>query len=81
MSISSDGNFMPCNYIQVSLGNVRDRSLKEMRSDLLQSKWFDREYDHCILGENKVFLDEVVLRYKDQAKPLDAYDVFDIKRK
>ncbi len=81
MSISADGNFMPCNYIQATLGNIQDRTLKEMREDLLQSEWFNKEYNYCILGECDRFIDEVVLKYKDCAKPLDAYEVFGLKRK
>lgn len=81
MSISSDGNFMPCNYIQASLGNVKDRSLREMREDLLQSKWFNQEYNCCILGECEEFIEDVVMKYKDVEKPLNAYEVFGLERK
>ncbi len=81
MSISADGNCMPCNYIQATLGNIRERTLKEMREDLLQSEWFNKEHDYCILGECDRFIEEIVLKYKDCEKPLDAYEVFGLKRK
>lgn len=67
---------MPCNFIQATLGNIRDKSLKDMRNDLLKSDWFCREYPYCILGESDQYFKEVVEKYKDFEKPLNAYEVF-----
>lgn len=79
MSISADGNFLPCNFLQASLGNIKDRSLKEMREDLLKSKWFSEEHAYCLMGECKQFFDEFVYPNKDKKKPLDAYKLFCLK--
>lgn len=76
MAITVDGNFMPCNFIQATLGNIKDKSLKEMREDLLRSEWFHKEYPYCILGESDKYFEEVVDKYKDVDKPLNAYEVF-----
>lgn len=81
MAITVDGNFMPCNFIQATLGNIRDRSLREMREDLLRSDWFNEEYPYCILGESKKFFDEIVFPNRNKEKPLDAYKVFGLTRK
>lgn len=78
MAITVDGNFMPCNFIQATLGNIKDKSLKEMRNDLLKSKWFCEEYPYCILGECDKYFEEVVEKYKEIDKPLDAYEVFSL---
>ena len=78
MAITVDGNFMPCNFIQATLGNIKDKSLTEMRNDLLKSKWFCEEYSYCILGECDKYFEEIVVRYKDESKPLDAYSVFNL---
>lgn len=78
MAITADGNFMPCNFIQATLGNIKDRSLKEMRGDLLKSEWFCKEYPYCILGECDKYFHEIVEKYKDVEKPLDAYEVFNL---
>ena len=80
MAITVDGNFMPCNFIQATLGNIRERTLKEMREDLLQSKWFNREYPFCILGESEEYFESIVLKYKEKEKPLDAYEVFGLTK-
>lgn len=76
MAITVDGNFMPCNFIQATLGNIKDKSLKEMRDDLLRSKWFCEEYPYCILGEDDKYFEEIVAKYKNVEKPLDAYKIF-----
>ncbi len=78
MAITVDGNFMPCNFIQATLGNIKEKSLREMRNDLLKSKWFCEIYPYCILGESKQYFEEIVARYKDIKKPLDAYKVFNL---
>lgn len=78
MAITADGNFLPCNFIQASLGNIRDKSLKEMRADLLKSAWFSEKHAHCILGENEKYFEEIVMKYKDCDKPLNAYEVFNL---
>lgn len=76
MAITVDGNFMPCNFIQATLGNIKDKSLREMRNALLKSKWFYEEYPYCILGECDKYFGEIVEKYKDSDKPLNAYEVF-----
>jgi len=80
MAITADGNFMPCNFIQATLGNIKDRSLREMRDDLLKSKWFSEEYPYCILGESDKFFKEIVAKYMDSPKPLDAYEIFNLNK-
>lgn len=76
MAITVDGNFMPCNFIQATLGNIKDKSLRQMRDDLLKSEWFCKEYPYCILGEDDKYFEEIVAKYKDEEKPLDAYKIF-----
>lgn len=80
MAITVDGNFMPCNFIQATLGNIKNKSLKKMRDDLLKSDWFSKEYSHCILGENEKYFEEIVQKYKHVKKPLDAYEIFSLPR-
>lgn len=78
MAITADGNFMPCNFIQATLGNIKNKTLKEMRNDLLTSEWFYKEYSYCILGECNKYFEQIVKKYKDDKKPLDAYKVFNL---
>lgn len=81
MAIASDGNFLPCNFLQFTLGNIRDRSVKEMRRDLLNSEWFNGKHPICLCGEDEKFIDEFIMPYVGQPKPLDAYAVFNLTRR
>lgn len=78
MSLSADGELLPCNFLQYSLGNIRDRRVADMRAAILQSPWFDGNRPNCIIGEDPVFIDEFVDPYLDAPKPLDAYEVFNV---
>lgn len=79
MAISADGQFLPCNFCQFSLGHIRDRSLAEMREDLMQAPWFRGSHPRCLLGEDLEFVDRYVVPFVDRPKPLDAYELFDLQ--
>ena len=81
MAISSDGNFLPCNFLQFTLGKVGDKSLADMRQDLLASPWFDGSHPNCICGEDDEFIDTFIVPHKGQTKPLNAYEVFGLEAK
>lgn len=75
MGISTDGNFLPCNFLQFSLGNIKDKSIKEMRNAILKSEWFNGKAN-CLCGENAEFIDTFITPYINDSKPLDAYKIF-----
>ena len=76
MSLSADGELLPCNFLQFSLGNVCDYSVESMRAAILQSPWFDGAHPNCIIGEDRDFLRQFVEPHLERPKPLDAYSVF-----
>jgi MoaA/NifB/PqqE/SkfB family radical SAM enzyme len=78
MSISANGELLSCNFLQFSLGNVRDGSIAQKRRDLLTCSWFDNSHRTCICGEDDEFIDRFIVPFKEEAKPLDAYSVFDL---
>jgi len=79
MSLSTDGQLLPCNFLQFSLGNVRDRSIKDMRDAVLGNKWFNGKHPDCLIGENQEFIDTFVVPNVGRPKPLDAWKLFDLK--
>ncbi|MFH1593948.1 MAG: radical SAM protein [Candidatus Omnitrophota bacterium] len=79
MALSADGHFLPCNFMQFTLGNIRDKTLGEMRESLLSSAWFNGEYPSCLCGESKEFIDTYIMPNVDRPKPLDAYNIFNLK--
>jgi len=80
LDITVDGNLLPCVYVQCTLGNIRDRSIKEMRDDLLKSPWFDGKHKKCLTGQNLEFIKKYNIPYLDTVKPMDAYKIFGLRR-
>jgi len=79
IGLSADGQLLPCNFLQLSLGNIRDRTITEMRKALLTSSWFNGKHSKCLCGEDQEFINTFVMPYVDQPKPLDAYSVFNLE--
>lgn len=79
LAISSDGNLMPCNFLQFSLGKINEKSIRKMRDDLLTSRWFSEEYPVCLCGEDIHFIDTYITPYVNERKPLDAYKCFNLQ--
>ncbi len=79
MAIASNGEFLPCNFLQFSLGNIKDESIKEMRDTLLTNKWFNKKYRHCLVGENEDFINSYVMPYVGKQKPLNANKIFKLE--
>lgn len=79
MAIASNGDILPCNFLQYSLGNISNISITEARNNLLKNAWFNKMYPYCILGENEEFIKKYVTPYINLSKPLDAYKIFNLK--
>lgn len=76
LGLTVDGNLLPCNFMQFTMGNIRDHSIKEMRDKFLNNYWFTNEQRVCLLGENRKFIEEFVTPYVGEKKPLDATKLF-----
>lgn len=71
MGISVNGEVLPCNFLQFTLGNIKDHSFKELRDKLLQrTKWFNGKIPCCLCGEHQDFIQEFILPYTATKKPL-----------
>lgn len=79
IGLTAGGQLLPCNFLQYSLGNVRDKTITEMRNALLSCNYFDGKHPRCLCGEDQQFIDTFIMPYLGQAKPLDAYRSFNLK--
>ncbi len=79
MSVSADGQVLPCNFLHFSLGNIKDKSLSEMRTMLLTSPWFDGKHENCLCGENQEFIQKYIVPHINKKKPLDAKSIFNLE--
>ena len=80
MGLTADGQLLPCNFLQYSLGRIGDRSIREMRESLLQNQWFNGKHPMCLCGEDGEFIDRYIMPYVNKPKPLDAYTVFGLRK-
>jgi MoaA/NifB/PqqE/SkfB family radical SAM enzyme len=79
MGISCDGNILACNFLQYTLGNIRDVSIKAMREKLLKNRWFSGRHPVCLVGEDDEFIETFVTPYVGKPKPLDAHKIFGLE--
>lgn len=61
LSITSSGEILPCTFIHISLGNVRDVSLSEALEKGLRIKYLKEYWPCCLCGEDKEFLDKYLV--------------------
>ena len=58
--ITPTGEVIPCPFIHVSFGNVRDEPLGTIRDRMLAYERFTEYAPHCLAGEDEKFIDEVM---------------------
>lgn len=78
MAITASGEFLPCVFLQFSLGNIKDKSIRKMRKDLLKNDLFGKIQNHCLCAEDKEFREKFINPYSGVQKPLNAYQIFDL---
>lgn len=76
MSITPNGELLPCTFIHTSFGNIRDRSIESMRNDALNVHWFNRYPPHCLYGQDQEFIDKCIHMTYGKPTPVDAYEVY-----
>ncbi len=80
MAISTDGQILPCNFLQFSLGNICDITITDARNALLTNNLFDGKCPRCLCGEDKEFINAFIMPYIGKQKPLDAYEIFNLRK-
>lgn len=81
MHITANGNILPCNFLQFSLGNIKDTSLKAARDALLTNPIYSSTSNPlCLCGEDSSFIDNYIMPYVGIPKPLDAYSLFNLPK-
>jgi len=51
------GDIIPCPFIHVTFGNVRNQSLGEIREQALRHKWMNEYHPVCIAAESREFIE------------------------
>ena len=55
-TINHEGEFIPCPYMDLSVGNVTKMPLSEILDRGMKNKWLGPYRDECIIGENFDFI-------------------------
>lgn len=79
MGLTADGQLLPCNFLQFSLGSIRHRTVAEMRAAIMERRWFQGASPLCLCGEDREFIDAFIVPFVDRPKPLDAFQVFGLR--
>ncbi|MFH1996305.1 MAG: radical SAM protein, partial [Candidatus Omnitrophota bacterium] len=75
--ITPYGDVMPCPFIHISFGNVKEESLGVIRERALRNRYFDKYYKKCIACERGQFMDEILPKvYESDQLPVSHNKVF-----
>lgn len=55
--ITAYGDVCPCPFTHISLGNIKDENLKDIRDRGLSSKWWNKYFCGCSTASNEEFID------------------------
>lgn len=82
ITITQYGDVLPCQYLQVSIGNIFKEPLKDIIKRGMDIKYFGEHIDTCFMAEDKNFLKNYLVK-KVYGKPLPVYysEVFTEKDK
>ncbi len=75
--ITAYGDVIPCPFIHISLGNVLNESLKDIRERGLKVKYFDHYHQKCLAAEDKEFIQTHLSRVSGKKSiPIDFEEGF-----
>lgn len=70
------GDIFPCVYMHISIGNIRDHSLKDIRQNALSVREFAEYIPKCLAGEDRDFIRRYVSQGFGVPKPADGFRIF-----
>ncbi|MFH1642962.1 MAG: radical SAM protein [Nanoarchaeota archaeon] len=60
IAITCYGDVMPCPYIQITFGNLKDKKLKDILKIMNKNKYFKDMNEFCLPASNKKFIKEYI---------------------
>lgn len=77
ITVTQYGDVLPCQYMQISLGNVFQEPLKDIIQRGLDIKYFGEHVDTCLIAENREFINKyIVNKLYGKKLPVSCFEVF-----
>jgi MoaA/NifB/PqqE/SkfB family radical SAM enzyme len=75
--ITPYGDVLTCPFIHISLGNIFEKSLKDLRNIALENKYFKNYWQKCLCGNDREFIDSFLNKVNESKQwPIEYRDVF-----
>lgn len=71
------GDVLPCPFINIKIGNIKEQSLQEIVDYGFSIKYFGETSPICLAGQNKKFRDKYLNGSTSMFEPMLASEVFD----
>lgn len=72
------GDIFPCVYMHISIGNLREHTLKDIRRNALSVREFADYLPRCIAGEDREFIRKFVSQGFGIPKPANGFKIFQL---
>jgi MoaA/NifB/PqqE/SkfB family radical SAM enzyme len=76
LHITKYGDVLPCVYIQIAIGNVFEKSLKDIIATGFSIKHFREYHPKCLSGEDRNFIDKYMAKCYGKPLPVHYSEVF-----
>ena len=76
LHVTKYGDVFPCVYIQISIGNLFEESLKDIIDRGFNIKHFREFRPACLSGEDREFINKYMKKCKDKPVPASWRDIF-----
>lgn len=75
--VTAYGDVIPCPFMHISFGNVRDDSIKTIRDRMMSQKCLSRYSKSCLVAEDHQFIDNTLSKTFDADTVVDWRDCFE----
>lgn len=74
--LSPLGDVMPCPFIHISIGNIKELPLRDIVDRGFSIRWFHDYYPDCLTAQNREFRDKYLKEERDIFSPMIASEIF-----
>jgi MoaA/NifB/PqqE/SkfB family radical SAM enzyme len=70
MYVTAHGDYLPCAFIPISYGNLREEPLATLRDRALEDPFYQRYWNRCLSASNEEFYEKYLVPTFDAPSPL-----------